>query len=116
MPNLWWMPIQTRVEMLSTGVRAPLAVQVHASTPEHLQAAALRIEAALQQVPGGRSVFAERTFGGNYLDIDLHSDRAAHWGVRSKQLMDSVQTAIAGTTVGTLGWSSPPCCSTSVSP
>ena len=55
------------------GVRAPLAVQVHASTPEHLQAAALRIGAALQQYPAV-ALFLQSEPGGNYLDIDLHSD------------------------------------------
>ncbi|MGC6509900.1 MAG: efflux RND transporter permease subunit [Myxococcota bacterium] len=101
MPNLWWMPIQTRVEMLSTGIRSPLAIQVFATSPETLQDSALTIEAALKSVSGSRSVFAERTYGGNYLDIDIDRDRAAQWGVRSKHLMDSVQTAIAGTNVGT---------------
>ena len=52
MPNVWWMPIQTRTEMLATGVRSPLGIQVLGPDLEGIDACAAQIEAALVDVPG----------------------------------------------------------------
>ncbi len=99
MPNIWWMPIQTRTEMLATGVRSPLAVQVFGSDLAEIEQAALTIEGALSSLPGTRTAFAERSTGGFYIDIDIDRDRAARHGVRSKAVNDVVRMALGGATV-----------------
>ena len=99
MPNVWWMPIQTRTEMLATGVRSPLGIQVLGPDLESIELAATRVEAALQRVPGTRSAFAERIGGGHYLDFDIDRDAASRYGLRVGDVEDAIETAIGGARV-----------------
>ena len=70
MPNLCWMPIQTRTEMLSTGIRSQLGDQGLRRRPRRRSSARRSaIEQVLADVPGTRSAFAERLTGGFYLDV-----------------------------------------------
>ena len=99
MPNVWWMPIQTRTEMLATGVRSPLGIQVLGPNLETIEDVATRVEAALQSVPGTRSAFAERVGGGRYLDFDIDREAASRYGLRIGDVEDAIETAIGGTKV-----------------
>jgi Cu(I)/Ag(I) efflux system membrane protein CusA/SilA len=99
MPNIWWMPIQTRTEMLATGVRSPLAVQVFGDDLATIEEAAVDIERVLADVPGTRSVFAERSTGGFYIDFEIKRDEAARYGLRVDHIQEAVQTAIGGSDV-----------------
>jgi Cu(I)/Ag(I) efflux system membrane protein CusA/SilA len=99
MPNVWWMPIQTRTEMLATGIRSPLAVQVFGEDLASIERAAIDIERALTDVPGTRSVFAERSTGGFYVDFEINREEAARYGLRVAQIQAAVQTAIGGRNV-----------------
>jgi Cu(I)/Ag(I) efflux system membrane protein CusA/SilA len=99
MPNVWWMPIQTRTEMLATGVRSPLGIQVLGPDLQSIEEAATRVEAALQSVPGTRSAFAERIGGGRYLDFDIDREAASRYGLRVGDVEDVIETAIGGTKV-----------------
>jgi Cu(I)/Ag(I) efflux system membrane protein CusA/SilA len=101
MPNVWWMPIQTRTEMLATGVRSPLGIQVLGPDVAEIDRISKEIEAALQGVPGTRSAFAERIGGGHYLDFDVDRDAAARYGLNVGDVEDAVETAIGGKTVTT---------------
>jgi Cu(I)/Ag(I) efflux system membrane protein CusA/SilA len=100
MPNIWWMPIQTRTEMLSTGVRSPLGVQVFGSTLAEIEKASIDIERALATVDGTRSAFADRSTGGFYIDISIKREEAARYGLTSGHINDVVQTAIGGMNIG----------------
>src|SRR5881296_1813376 len=66
MNNLWWMPIQTRTEMLATGVRSQLGVKVFGDDLAQVEQAAIAVAAALFDVPGTRNAFAERATGAFY--------------------------------------------------
>ncbi|HXU62052.1 MAG TPA: CusA/CzcA family heavy metal efflux RND transporter, partial [Polyangia bacterium] len=101
MPNVWWMPIQTRTEMLATGVRSPLGVQVLGPDAATIDQVGRQIEAALLQVPGTRSAFAERIGGGHYLDFDVDREAAARYGLNVEDVEDAIETAIGGKTVTT---------------
>jgi len=101
MPNVWWMPIQTRTEMLATGVRSPLGIQVLGPDTAGIDRVARQIEAALLEVPGTRSAFAERAGGGHYLDFDIDRDAAARHGLNVEDVEDAIETAIGGKTVTT---------------
>ncbi len=96
MPNIWWMPIQTRTEMLSTGVRSPLGVQVFGDNLVEIEETAIAIEKALAGVPGTRSAFADRSTGGFYIDIVVKREEAARHGLSVGDVNDVVQTAIGG--------------------
>ena len=101
MPNVWWMPIQTRTEMLATGVRSPLGIQVLGPDLEGIDRVAHQIETALLDLPGTRSAFAERAGGGHYLDFDIDRDAAARYGLNVEDVEDAIETAIGGKTVTT---------------
>jgi copper/silver efflux system protein len=101
MPNVWWMPIQTRTEMLATGVRSPFGIQVLGPDVRGIDEVARQIEAALLEVPGTRSAFAERIGGGHYLDFDIDRDAAARYGLNVEDVEDAIETAIGGKTVAT---------------
>jgi Cu(I)/Ag(I) efflux system membrane protein CusA/SilA len=96
MPNLWWMPIQTRTEMLATGVRSPLGIKVLGDDLESVEAAAVAIADALAEVPGTRNAFAERTSGAFYLDLHVDRTAAARYGVSVEELNAVIESAIGG--------------------
>jgi Cu(I)/Ag(I) efflux system membrane protein CusA/SilA len=99
MPNIFWFPIQTRTEMLSTGVRSPLGVQVYGATLGEIEESAIAIERALQTVPGTRSAFADRSTGGFYVDIVVDREKAARHGLTVADVNEVVESAIGGMTV-----------------
>src|SRR3990172_5717427 len=80
MPNLFWMPIQTRTEMLATGIRSQLGVKVFGDDRAAIEAAAFAIEHALAGGPATRSAVAERLTGGFYLDVRVDREAAARQG------------------------------------
>ncbi|HVV83378.1 MAG TPA: CusA/CzcA family heavy metal efflux RND transporter [Kofleriaceae bacterium] len=96
MPNIFWMPIQTRTEMLSTGIRSPLGIEVFGDSIEQIEEASIAIERRLTSVPGTRSAFADRSTGGFYIDIVVKREAAARFGLTVADVDDVVQTAIGG--------------------
>ncbi|MFW6175261.1 MAG: efflux RND transporter permease subunit, partial [Acidobacteriota bacterium] len=96
MPNIWWMPIQTRTEMLSTGIRSPLGIKVFGPDLETIESAAMDIEQAVAGISGTRSAFADRSTGGFYLDVVVDRREAARHGLRVADVNAVVQTAIGG--------------------
>jgi copper/silver efflux system protein len=92
MPNVWWMPIQTRVEMLATGVRSPLAIQVFGDDLATLEQTAIAIERAVATVPGTRSAFAERSSGGFYVDVEVKRDALVRHGLAAADVLGVVET------------------------
>jgi Cu(I)/Ag(I) efflux system membrane protein CusA/SilA len=99
MPNVWWMPIQTRTEMLATGVRSPLGIEVFGDDLEQIEKAAIDIEHAVSGIPGTRSAFAERSTGGFYIDVDIKRDEAARQGLSAADVNTVVANAIGGENV-----------------
>ncbi len=99
MPNIFWMPIQTRTEMLSTGIRSPLGIEVFGDSIEQIEGAAIAIERRVATVPGTRSAFADRSTGGFYIDIAVNREKAARFGLTVADVNEVVQTAIGGMTV-----------------
>ena len=94
--NAWTMPIKGRLDMLSTGIRTPVGIKVSGADLEVIQKVALETEAALQKVPGTRSVYAERVAGGFFLDFVLNRDRLARYGLSVDDANMVVMTAVGG--------------------
>ena len=101
MANIFWMPIQTRTEMLTTGFRTILGVKVFGPDLKQIENVAVDIEKALSDFPNTRSVFAERTTGGYFLDFDVNREAAARYGLRVGDVNDIIETAIGGKTIAT---------------
>ncbi|MEO5616484.1 MAG: CusA/CzcA family heavy metal efflux RND transporter, partial [Candidatus Eisenbacteria bacterium] len=100
MPNIWWMPIQTRNEMLSTGVRSPAAVKVFGPDLETIERLSVEVEHALLKVPGTRSAYAERLTGGYYLDFDVRREQAARYGLAVGDVQEVIEAAVGGLPAG----------------
>jgi Cu(I)/Ag(I) efflux system membrane protein CusA/SilA len=101
MANIFWMPIQTRTEMLSTGFRSILGVKVFGPDLASIQAAGIKIEQVLGKMPQTRSAFAERATGGYFLDFTVNRAAAARYGITTGDVNDIIESAIGGNTVTT---------------
>src|SRR5207249_4556706 len=101
MANIFWMPIQTRTEMLTTGFRSVLGVKVFGPDLGVIQDIGVQIEKALSDFPNTRSVFAERTTGGYFLDFTPNREVATRYGLTVGDINDIVETAIGGKTIAT---------------
>ena len=100
-PNIWWMPIQTRTEMITTGVRSPVGIKVLGPDLKIIEKIGLEIEQVLATVPGTKSAFAERLNEGYYLDLTVNRREAARYGLTVGDVQAVITTAIGGETVTT---------------
>ncbi|NJD69312.1 MAG: CusA/CzcA family heavy metal efflux RND transporter [Candidatus Methylomirabilota bacterium] len=96
MPNVWWMPIQTRTEMLATGFRSVLGLKIFGPDLQVIDQIGKQIEAAIAMVPGTRSVLSERTTGGYFIDFRVRRQEAARYGLRVEDVEEVIETAIGG--------------------
>jgi len=101
MANIFWMPIQTRTEMLTTGFRSVLGVKVFGPDLGEIQKLAVQIERELGSVPNTRSAFAERTVGGYFLDFTVNREAAARYGLKVGDVNDIIESAIGGKNITT---------------
>src|SRR5438445_459508 len=101
MANIFWMPIQTRTEMLTTGFRSILGVKVFGPDLGEIQKLAVQIEKELAESPNTRSVFAERTVGGYFLDFTVNREAAARYGLKVGDVNDIIESAIGGKNITT---------------
>lgn len=99
--NAFTMPIKTRIDMLSTGVRTPIGVKIFGSDLDEIEAVGQSLEAILRNVEGARSVLYERSLGGTYIDIVPKRDILARWGVNIGSLNEIIESAIGGASVTT---------------
>jgi Cu(I)/Ag(I) efflux system membrane protein CusA/SilA len=100
-PNIWWMPIQTRTEMITTGVRSPVGIKVLGPDLKTIEKIGLEIEQVLADVPGTKSAFAERLNEGYYLDLIVNRREAARYGLTVGDVQAVITSAIGGETVTT---------------
>ena len=101
MANIFWMPIQTRTEMLTTGFRSKLGIKIFGPDLGKIQEIGLQIEKALSDFPDTRSVYAERTTGGYFLDFKVQRETAARYGLTVGAVNDVIESAIGGKTIST---------------
>ena len=82
--------------MLATGIRTPVGVKIFGPDLKTIESLGASVELSVRDIRGTRSVFAERTTGGYFLDIDLNRDAMARHGISVKQAEDVIATAIGG--------------------
>ena len=99
--NAWTMPIKTRIDMLSTGIRTPIGIKVGGPDLAELERLGKEIEAVVGTLPGTASVYAERVMGGSYLDFHIDREAIARYGLTVGDVQDIIQTAIGGANVTT---------------
>jgi Cu(I)/Ag(I) efflux system membrane protein CusA/SilA len=101
MPNIWTMPIKNRIDMLSTGIRTPVGVKILGPDLVEIQRIGENLENVLREVPGTRSVYAERTAGGYYIDFDLRREELARYGLTVDDAQMIIRSAIGGENIAT---------------
>jgi len=97
--NAWTMPIKTRIDMLSTGIKTPIGIKVSGPDLNVLEKVGNDIEQALKPLPDTLSVFADKAAGGYYLDFDINRAEASRYGLTTGDVQDVIQTAIGGMNV-----------------
>ncbi len=97
--NAWTMPIKTRIDMLSTGIKTPVGIKVMGPDLQTLSDLGEQIEALVRTLPGTLSAYSERVVGGNYLDFVVDRDQAARYGLTVGEVQDIIQSAIGGMNV-----------------
>jgi Cu(I)/Ag(I) efflux system membrane protein CusA/SilA len=94
--NAWTMPIKTRIDMLSTGIKTPVGIKVMGNDLATLGRIGEEIEGLIRTLPGTLSAIAERAVGGNYLDIHIDRSKAARYGINVGAIQEVIQAAVGG--------------------
>lgn len=97
--NSWTMPIKARIDMLSTGIKTPVGIKIYGDTPDMLQKIGAELETVLMNIPDIRSVYAERSDGGYYVDIKPDRTKIARYGLTIEDINMVIETAIGGMVV-----------------
>ena len=99
--NAWTMPIKTRIDMLSTGIKTPVGVKLSGPDLSVLEDLGSQVEAVVRDVPGTRSAYSERAMGGNYLNFRVRRDAIARYGLTVGDVQEVIQSAIGGMNITT---------------
>jgi Cu(I)/Ag(I) efflux system membrane protein CusA/SilA len=99
--NAWTMPVKARTAMLTTGIRTPIGLKITGSDLGEIDRIGAEIESLLPRVRGTRSVFAERSGGGSFLDVRWRREELARHGLGVDEAQAVVQNAIGGENVTT---------------
>ena len=94
--NLWTMPIKTRIDMLSTGIKSPVGIKIAGPDLATLQRIGEEVEGVVRQVPHTTSAFAERVMGGHYIEFNIHRDAIARYGLTVGDVQDVLSVALGG--------------------
>jgi len=91
-------PIETRLVMLSTGMRAPMGLKVYGPDLTSIEQAGMLFEKALKEVPSIKpsSVFYDRAVGAPYLEIKLNREAMARYGMSVSEVQEVLQVAVGG--------------------
>ncbi len=100
--NAWTLPIKGRIDMLTTGIRTPIGIKVSGSDLKELERIGVELEKIVTNLPGTRSVFAERVTGGFFFDFIFNRESLARHGISVKKAHDTLSTALGGKNVTTV--------------
>ncbi len=99
--NAWTMPIKTRIDMLSTGIKTPVGIKLMGDDLRVLNNLGEEVEAIIREVPHTLSVYSERVTGGNFLDYRINREAAARYGLTVGDVQDIIMSAVGGMNVTT---------------
>ncbi len=99
--NAWTMPIKGRLDMLTTGIRTPVGVKILGPDLKEIERIGKHMEMVFKDVPGTRSVYAERVFGGYFLDFDINRAEIARYGLTIMDVGRVIESAVGGENIST---------------
>ena len=94
--NAWTMPIKTRIDMLSTGIKTPVGIKIAGPDLATLERIGTEVEAVVRKVPGTASAYAERVMGGRYIEFEINRDAIARYGLTVGDVQDVLSVALGG--------------------
>jgi Cu(I)/Ag(I) efflux system membrane protein CusA/SilA len=94
--NAWTMPIKTRLDMLSTGIKTPVGIKISGPELSVLQDISEEVERIMKTMPETLSAFGDRAVGGYFLDFDIDREKAARHGLTVGDVQDVIMSAIGG--------------------
>ncbi len=94
--NAWVMPIKTRIDMLATGIKTPVGIKIAGADLGVIESIGKQVEQVLKPVPGTVSVYADRSAGGRYIQVDIDRTAAARFGLNIADLQEIMRTAVGG--------------------
>ena len=94
--NGWTQPIINRINMLSTGIRTDLGIKIFGDNLDTLEMLAIEAERLVKNIPGAADVYAERTQGGSYIDIDINREAISRYGLNVSDVQDVIEISIGG--------------------
>jgi len=97
--NAWTMPIKTRIDMLSTGIKTPVGIKIMGDDLDVLSDLAERIAAEVRTLPNTLSAYPEKTVGGLYVDFNIDRDEVARYGLTVADVQDVILSAMGGMNV-----------------
>jgi Cu(I)/Ag(I) efflux system membrane protein CusA/SilA len=100
--NSWTMPIRGRIDMLTTGIRTGVGLKIAGADLQKIQEIGAEVEALLKTGPGTRTVLAERTADGHFVDLQWDREQLARYGVSVEDAQRVVENAIGGDNVSTV--------------
>ena len=100
--NAWTMPIRGRIDMLTTGVRTAVGLKIAGADLQQIQEIGGKVESLLKKVRGSRTVLAERTADGYFVDLQWDRERLARYGVSVEEAQRVVENAIGGDNISTV--------------
>ena len=98
--NLFVYPIRNRIDMLATGIKSPIGIKVMGPDINVLQRVSAQIEDVAKKVPGVTSAIAERSAGGRYVQVRIHRDAAARYGLSQQDVQALIGTVVGGDPIG----------------
>lgn len=100
--NSWTMPIKARIDMLTTGVRTPVGIKIFGPDLDKIENIGKQIESILKDIPGSRSIYAERVSGGYFLDIIPKREELARYGITIEDFQMVIMSALGGENITTI--------------
>lgn len=100
--NAWVFPIKTRIDMLTTGIRTPVGIKIFGDDLQKIQNIATNVESLVQKLPDTRSVIADRSVGGYYVDVKIKRGQLAHYGLTVEDANMLIEGVIGGMPVTTI--------------
>jgi Cu(I)/Ag(I) efflux system membrane protein CusA/SilA len=94
--NAWTMPIKTRIDMLSTGIRTPIGIKIFGASLDTIERIGIDLERTVSRVPHTRSVYSDRSTGGFYVDIIPDREALARYGLTLGEVQDVIEAAVGG--------------------
>ena len=94
-------PIDARIKMISTGIRAQVGIKIFGDDLDALQQKAFELEKIIQKVQGATGIAPSRVQGKPYLEIEVNRPAMARYGLRAQQVLDAVEVGIGGKNAST---------------